>query len=118
MNAFHAPATLTLPPRALHTLHDAQGTQITCNEGCLWVTLDHDPRDIVLEAGQSFTVPDARRTLVYALKASRLALQAPRPAPSAKAGGRLFHRTLAAAIAQVMGPGAQAMKATLEGPGR
>jgi hypothetical protein len=94
MNAFRSPSALALAPRALHSLRDAQGTRITCQDGCLWVTLDHDPRDIVLEAGQSFTVPDRRRTLVYALQASRLALQAPRPAPSAKAGGRLFQRKL------------------------
>ncbi|MBA3773544.1 MAG: DUF2917 domain-containing protein [Ramlibacter sp.] len=72
---------LALPARALHSLHHAQGLQLTCQEGCLWVTLDHDPRDIVLDSGQSFTIPSARRTLIYALEASQLtARELPGPA--------------------------------------
>lgn len=35
--------------------------------GTLWVTIDHDARDIVLEPGQRFEVPSAEPLLVSAL---------------------------------------------------
>jgi hypothetical protein len=81
MNAFPAFSTLTLPARAMYSLQDAEGLQLTCTEGSLWVTLDNDLRDIVLGAGDSFTLPDRRRAIVYALDASRLT-QRPRTGPA------------------------------------
>ncbi len=75
MTRFPSLSTLSLPARAIHALRDAQGHQLTCHQGCLWVTLDHDPRDIILEPGQSFTLPDSRRAVIYALEDSRLAVR-------------------------------------------
>lgn len=43
---------------------------VACVSGTLWLTVDHDARDIVLERGQSCVVPAQRRCLVYALQAS------------------------------------------------
>ncbi len=37
-------------------LPEARDTHLCSAEGTLWVTLDHDARDIVLEPGQCFTV--------------------------------------------------------------
>jgi ferric-dicitrate binding protein FerR (iron transport regulator) len=78
-------ATTTLPAgahrlekRALFDLADAAGVQIACDEGLLWVTLDHDPRDIILARGESFFTTEHRRAVVYALEASRFTLRAPR----------------------------------------
>jgi hypothetical protein len=69
------PATLDreeipLAPRALLDIPDISGTQVTCRRGSLWITLDNDPRDIVLEAGESFFSTEHRRALLYALQPS------------------------------------------------
>jgi hypothetical protein len=40
----------------------------------VWVTLDGDPRDYVLEPGESFTTQEHSRALVYALERSRVSL--------------------------------------------
>ena len=79
----HLPSTtdLRLPQRAVFTLPQAAGVQLRCREGSLWITLDNDPRDIVLEAGESFTVPDDRRAVIYALEAACVGL---RPAAQAQ----------------------------------
>jgi hypothetical protein len=57
--------------------------QILCRSGSLWVTLDGDPRDIVLDAGDHFTATEHRRALIYALGPATLSLSmasAARPA--------------------------------------
>ena len=69
------PHQLGLARRELLDIPDVSGVQITCTQGSLWITLDHDPRDIVLEAGESFFSTEHRRALAYALEASALALQ-------------------------------------------
>lgn len=50
-------------------LPEARDTHLCSAEGTLWVTLDHDVRDIVLEPGQCFVVPDDRGVTVSALSA-------------------------------------------------
>jgi hypothetical protein len=88
---------LTLAHQAMFSVSDAAGVQIACREGCLWVTLDGDPRDIVLDAGESFQAAEHRHALIYALAPSCLSLaMAPSVAPVRRAG-----RAHAAAGAQV-----------------
>jgi hypothetical protein len=65
---------LQLDPKTMFDVTDAAGVQIQCREGSLWVTLDGDPRDIVLDAGESFTSTERRRALIYALAPSSLSL--------------------------------------------
>ncbi|WP_298931910.1 DUF2917 domain-containing protein [uncultured Ramlibacter sp.] len=74
MDALNAlsPTGLPLARRALYSLPDAAGLRISCLAGSLWITLDDDPRDIVLEAGRSLDVDAHRRAIVYALEASQL----------------------------------------------
>lgn len=48
------------------------GVTIECLEGSVWVTLDGDSRDVVLDAGQSFTVDRNQRTLLMALEDARV----------------------------------------------
>jgi len=45
---------LGLPARAIFTLPDGAGVGITCRSGSVWVTMDRDPRDIVLAPGERF----------------------------------------------------------------
>jgi hypothetical protein len=44
-----------------------RGQRFECLSGNLWITLDGDPRDIILEAGDGFTVDADGAILVSAL---------------------------------------------------
>ena len=48
-------------------IKQALGVTIECLEGSVWVTLDGNMRDVILEAGQSFCVDRQQRTLIQAL---------------------------------------------------
>ncbi|MBV8035828.1 DUF2917 domain-containing protein [Roseateles sp.] len=48
-------------------LPKAHATHLCSAAGTLWVTIDRDPRDIVLEAGQCFTVRGREGITVSAL---------------------------------------------------
>lgn len=58
------------------TLTDAKGSLIRCLSGGLWITQDHDPRDIVLEPGESFTIDRAGPAIVWALAPSSVEMRA------------------------------------------
>lgn len=86
---------MELPARTVLTLPDAAGIGIECRSGTLWVTLDHDPRDIVLEAGQRYVGDVHQRALVSALGASSIAVTQARPAawPPGNAGAPVSARS-------------------------
>ena len=71
---------LDLPKRSIFTVPDVAGIAIECESGSVWVTLDNDQRDVVLNAGERFTSDLHRRALVSALEPSHIALAVPRPA--------------------------------------
>src|SRR5690349_8477637 len=48
-------------------LTDARQSHLASSSGTLWVTIDNDPRDIVLEAGEGFDVESSELLLVGAL---------------------------------------------------
>ena len=48
---------------------------LACGAGTLWVTIDHDPRDFVLEPGERMRVPRGARALVNALDDAVLELR-------------------------------------------
>ena len=50
-------------------LNAARGARLRAVQGTLWVTIDNDPRDIVLEPGESFTVESDRPLVVMPLGA-------------------------------------------------
>jgi hypothetical protein len=66
--------TVTLPPRQLFEVTDATGVRILCTAGTLWLTLDGDPRDVILRPGDSFEAETPRRVLLYAFETSTFAL--------------------------------------------
>jgi hypothetical protein len=70
--------TVSLPARQLFEIPDASTARILCTAGCLWLTLDDDPRDVILEPGDSFATGEARRALLYAMQPSAFLLA---PAP-------------------------------------
>jgi len=56
-------ARLAIAARRGLRLKDARGARLRAVEGTLWVTIDNDLRDIVLDPGESFVV-DSNRPLV------------------------------------------------------
>ena len=63
-------------------LVDAAGATATLDHGCLWITMDGDQRDIVLNAGQSWTVERNGRTLLHAGAPSTLRISDPAAVPA------------------------------------
>jgi hypothetical protein len=66
--------TTFLPRRGSLVLDGAQGTTIVVHSGCLWVTLERDPRDIVLAKGMRFEIDRRGRTVIVAEEDSRIRL--------------------------------------------
>lgn len=48
-------------------LTEARAAHLASAAGTLWITIDNDPRDIVLEAGEGFDVTSDEALLVCAL---------------------------------------------------
>ena len=71
---------VSLPTRSIFAVPDGAGVGIECRSGSVWVTLDHDPRDIVLAPGQRFEATDHRRVLVSALEPSCITVSDAQPA--------------------------------------
>src|SRR5262249_30689016 len=67
-------------------LENAAGTIVSVDRGCLWITLERDPRDIILLPGMRFEIDRNGRTVIVAEEDSRLRLIAPRTA-LARVGG-------------------------------
>ena len=78
MNTSSTPFDLTLAHKAMFSVSDAAGVQILCRSGSLWITLDNDTRDIVLDAGDSFLSTEHRQAIIYAMETSSLTLSAER----------------------------------------
>lgn len=92
-------ATLThrtemqLAGQEIVTLNDIGGTRLHCLEGSVWITLDCDLRDIVLNPGESFVVDRGGVTLLHALVPARVSVEHTRNA-AARAwlrGPSIFH---------------------------
>jgi hypothetical protein len=88
MTAESRPAEVELAATALYQVPDASLVRFTCREGALWITLDDDPRDIVLEAGGEFSTAAHRRAIVYALQPSRLYVEPTERSPTAPIANR------------------------------
>ncbi len=85
-NALHAtnpPTPVELPRRAMLKLPNAAAVEIECRSGSLWITLDNDPRDFIVEAGERFSTEAHTQAIVYALHAAVLLVQPQRPAAPA-----------------------------------
>jgi hypothetical protein len=85
-----------LDKRQTLVLSNAQGTVIAVERGCVWVTLEHDLRDIVLAKGMRFEIDRPGRTIVAAETPSTLRLLVPETLRDRIAAsiGRAFARTL------------------------
>lgn len=68
---------VALERRSLFQVADPSGLEIACTRGSVWITLDHDTRDIVLAQGETFFTTEHRRALVYAFDAAVIELREP-----------------------------------------
>jgi hypothetical protein len=71
---------VSLPTRSIFAVPDGAGVGIECRSGSVWLTLDRDPRDIVLAPGERFVSTEHRRVLVSALEASCITVFDAQPA--------------------------------------
>jgi hypothetical protein len=55
-----------LEHHGLLDINDGQGLAVACIEGTVWITQSNDPRDIVINAGQSFLLDKQGLALVAA----------------------------------------------------
>ena len=65
--------SITLAKSTLIRLSD-NTREVRCESGSLWITLDADPRDYLLEPGQQFRREGSTGAIVYALTPARMAL--------------------------------------------
>jgi hypothetical protein len=80
-------------------LRGRAGTTVVAVDGLLWVTRDGTWKDMLLEPGQRYLVPDETPVLVGAFGPSvaRVAVPAPSGAPWWRTAGRLLGRRRPAA---------------------
>jgi Protein of unknown function (DUF2917) len=86
--------SLNLERQDVVNVPDAVAMRVTCVEGDVWLTLNNDPRDIVLQPGDVFTTPAHAGAIVYALKPSRVTLAPALPAAPARRLQPLGFRSL------------------------
>ena len=75
---------IALAARSVHRIDNGKGAKVTCVTGVVWVTQEHDSRDIILAAGQSVFLDRRGLAVVFAFKDALIttgaALQLPGPA--------------------------------------
>ena len=100
---------LQLAAEELLSLADIRGARLRCVEGSVWLTLDHDLRDIFLNPGDSFVVDRDGATLLHALSPTRLSIESRRDA--AARGGPGPWRSVIAALRRRLQSTAQPLPA-------
>ena len=71
------PLTLGLPGQPLVRLDKPFHARVHASAGTVWITIDDDPRDIVLEAGESFEFDSAKPALLSSLHGTAMACVEP-----------------------------------------
>ena len=75
---------IALEARTVHRIANSKGMEVTCVKGVVWVTQEHDSRDIILAAGQSVVLDRRGLAVVFAFKDALITvgagLQLPAPA--------------------------------------
>jgi hypothetical protein len=71
------PAAITLRKGGIHRLPKGRGQRIESLSGSLWVTIDHDLRDILVQPGEGFSIDRPGPTLISALDDARFVVLTP-----------------------------------------
>jgi hypothetical protein len=87
---------LCLKRNQLVTVRGGIGHAIVCDSGTVWVTQDGDPRDIILRAGESFTLDRSGPTLVQAFEPGAISITRPAAQSHASVPRALTGRVVAA----------------------
>jgi hypothetical protein len=66
--------SINLQRQAMLSVADAANVRIACVQGSIWITLDNDLRDVVLDDCGVFTTFEHRRAVIYALEPSRVSV--------------------------------------------
>ena len=107
---------IDLPRNGVLRIADGQPHMIEVFEGEVWITQDGDPRDVILEAGESFRFDSDGLTLVQAFRPSRLLVSdlADTPPLNAAALQRLAREHRDAAVAALVVRGFAAAEAAVQ----
>lgn len=65
---------IVLADHQSYSLEAGESSCLACRAGTVWVTRDGDPRDYILEAGQSMGLRGEGRIIVFALGPARFAV--------------------------------------------
>jgi len=71
------PAAISLPKGGLYRLPQGHGQRIESLSGSLWVTIDHDVRDILVHPGAGFSLDRRGPALISALDDARFVVLEP-----------------------------------------
>ncbi len=88
---------LCLKRKQVVKVRGGMGHSVVCDSGSVWVTQDGDPRDIVLRAGESFTIDRNGLALVQALEPGSISILRSAAQPRAIMAAALSRRGLAGA---------------------
>ena len=77
MNVNCTAVTLGLPSQPVVRLDKPFHARVHASAGTVWITIDDDPRDIVLEAGESFEFDSAKPALLSSLHGTAMACVEP-----------------------------------------
>lgn len=73
MNIPFAPIPLSLDRNHFVRIADPEHVQLSARRGALWVTIDGDPQDVIVEPGQSFQFRTNSPAVIGALGSAALA---------------------------------------------
>lgn len=59
-----------LAAHAAWSIDDAVGREVMCDRGTIWLTQEGDERDIVLKAGEQFTIDSGGRVVISGITAA------------------------------------------------
>lgn len=71
---------------------DGSGTEVVCRSGGVWITQEHDTRDVILESGDSFVLDRPGLAIVRATARSTIVLAEPTAFRRGRMLTRLFDR--------------------------
>lgn len=65
---------LCLKPKQVVKVRNGKGHSVICHSGSVWVTQDGDSRDVILRAGESFTLDRNGPALVQAFEQGAISI--------------------------------------------
>ena len=85
-----------LAARETVRLSQGKGETVVCRTGTIWITIDHDRRDIILGPGQCFEIDSDEAVLLHAFEVSTVGIVGRRRRRATALATRLRERLFAA----------------------